>query len=182
MKNERQRQILDVSQQLFLHYGFQKVTLVDIAKELGVSRPTLYQAFPNKEEIFKALVEMRHEEFLAQTKEIRMGEGSIQDKLFRAIEIWIIKPFELINSSPGASDFQDGTFAFADQTMESGYAQFEKECALMMGEMPVSDQLGNADLAHLLTQAVRGFKLQAKEVEELRKLVSDFLVVALGAS
>ena len=64
MKDERQLQVMEASLKLFLHYGYQKVSLVDIARDLGVSRPTVYQAFPNKEEIFKALVEQRNEEAL----------------------------------------------------------------------------------------------------------------------
>ena len=44
-------QIVTKASQLFLQYGIKRVTMDDIAQELGISKKTIYQHFKDKEEI-----------------------------------------------------------------------------------------------------------------------------------
>ena len=46
----------------FLQFGFSKVTMNEIAEELGMSKKTLYQYFPGKEELLSEVVNRLHEE------------------------------------------------------------------------------------------------------------------------
>ncbi len=41
----------------FLHFGYEKTSLEDIAKRAAISRPLLYLTFKNKEQIFGAVFE-----------------------------------------------------------------------------------------------------------------------------
>lgn len=43
--------ILDRCERLFMRYGIKSVTMDDVARELGMSKKTLYQYFENKEEL-----------------------------------------------------------------------------------------------------------------------------------
>jgi hypothetical protein len=43
------------------------------------------------------------------------------------------------------------------------------------------DALSAEKMAHILTGAVRGFKLVAKSATELRKLIRDLVVITLAA-
>jgi AcrR family transcriptional regulator len=52
---ERVKQILDVAEQLFLEVGYELTTTRAIAAQAGVSVGSLYQFFPDKEAILKAL-------------------------------------------------------------------------------------------------------------------------------
>ena len=52
---ERVRQILDIAEQLFLEIGYESTTTRAIAARAGVSVGSLYQFFPDKEAILKAL-------------------------------------------------------------------------------------------------------------------------------
>ncbi|MEM1240519.1 MAG: TetR/AcrR family transcriptional regulator [Cyanobacteria bacterium P01_H01_bin.26] len=52
---ERVKQILDVAEQLFLEVGYDSTTTRAIAARGGISVGSLYQFFPNKEAILKAL-------------------------------------------------------------------------------------------------------------------------------
>ncbi len=47
--------ILQKSEELFSQFGFTKVTMSEIAGELGMSKKTLYKYFSNKEDIVKEL-------------------------------------------------------------------------------------------------------------------------------
>ncbi|MEM9017908.1 MAG: TetR/AcrR family transcriptional regulator, partial [Verrucomicrobiota bacterium] len=178
VKSERQLQILDVAKRLFLHHGFQKVTLGDIANEAGVSRPTVYQAFPNKEEIFKALIEVYQEESLERIQQLRDKKSSARGKIEEAVEIWIIETFEILHSSPEAREMLDCTFGFAAETTDAGYVAFESEITTFLDEEKFSGRLSNRELAHFLVVSMRGFKGQAEDVAELRKLIGNLLALA----
>jgi AcrR family transcriptional regulator len=53
---EIKRRIHEKALDHFLHFGFSKVTMNEIAEELGMSKKTLYQYFPSKEELLAAVV------------------------------------------------------------------------------------------------------------------------------
>jgi AcrR family transcriptional regulator len=48
--------ILEAARELFFTRGFVRVTSDEIAARLGISKATLYKAFPSKEEILKAVI------------------------------------------------------------------------------------------------------------------------------
>lgn len=52
---EIKERILQTSQELFYRYGIKSVTMDDIARELAVSKKTLYQFFEDKEQIVLTL-------------------------------------------------------------------------------------------------------------------------------
>ena len=53
--DDKQR-IVDVSSKLFMESGISKVTLDEVATELGMSKKTMYKFFPSKEDLLKTIV------------------------------------------------------------------------------------------------------------------------------
>ncbi|NWF88140.1 MAG: TetR/AcrR family transcriptional regulator [Ignavibacteriaceae bacterium] len=51
------KRILDKSLEMFQDFGYSKVTMEEIANNLGISKKTLYKHFTNKEHILRDLVE-----------------------------------------------------------------------------------------------------------------------------
>jgi AcrR family transcriptional regulator len=57
-KSERsRRQVLDAALQLFSHQGFRGTTVREIAERAGVSTGNVYHHFPDKESIFRSLLD-----------------------------------------------------------------------------------------------------------------------------
>jgi AcrR family transcriptional regulator len=57
-KSERSRRVvLDTALELFSHQGYRATTMRDIANKAGVSTGNVYHHFPDKEAIFRALVD-----------------------------------------------------------------------------------------------------------------------------
>ncbi len=54
---ERRAQLLDVARRVFGTSGFHAVSMDDVAKEAGVTKPILYDHFPSKKELYLALLE-----------------------------------------------------------------------------------------------------------------------------
>lgn len=51
----REQRILDAAADLFVHYGYDKTAVSDIAREAGVSQGGIYLHFASKEELFETL-------------------------------------------------------------------------------------------------------------------------------
>jgi AcrR family transcriptional regulator len=53
---EKRIKILEAAKSCFTQFGYEKTTLEDIGKKLGLNKSSLYYYFKNKEEIFTAVV------------------------------------------------------------------------------------------------------------------------------
>lgn len=53
---ERERRILSAAADLFVHYGYDKTTVSDIAREAGISKGAIYLHFDSKDGLFEALI------------------------------------------------------------------------------------------------------------------------------
>ena len=53
---EREQRILDAAADLFVHYGYDKTTVDDIARQAGVSKGAIYLHFKSKDELFEGLL------------------------------------------------------------------------------------------------------------------------------
>jgi AcrR family transcriptional regulator len=54
--DERRRQLLDAGAALFAEHAYEEISMLDIARAAGVSKPLLYHYFPSKIDLFKAAV------------------------------------------------------------------------------------------------------------------------------
>lgn len=73
--------ILDAAQREFAHFGFRKVTMDEIAQEVGLGKASLYYYFPTKELLFQAVVVREHESFIASTKMKLRGIASAKERV-----------------------------------------------------------------------------------------------------
>ncbi len=53
---QRKKNILQTASRLITHYGFDKTTMEDIAREAGVSKGALYLVWPSKDALFDELI------------------------------------------------------------------------------------------------------------------------------
>jgi TetR/AcrR family acrAB operon transcriptional repressor len=52
----REQRILDAAAELIVHYGYDKTTVSDIAREAGISKGAIYLHFAGKDHLFEALL------------------------------------------------------------------------------------------------------------------------------
>lgn len=67
-ENPKRDAILAAATTLFRRYGYRRTSMEDIAKETGVSRPSLYSHFKNKDEVFRSLSVQLHENALSESE------------------------------------------------------------------------------------------------------------------
>jgi AcrR family transcriptional regulator len=73
-KNQRER-ILDAAEVLFIRDGIDKVNLSDIARAAQMTRNTLYEYFPNKQELAWAILQHIFAQGRAENAEPHPGNG-----------------------------------------------------------------------------------------------------------
>ncbi len=66
---ERIETIIEIAQKRFGLYGFQKTAMREIAEDLGMSKGSLYYYFPDKENLYRAVIKKEQEEFLATVRD-----------------------------------------------------------------------------------------------------------------
>ena len=73
--------ILDAAASCVLAYGVDRVTLAEIARRAGVSRPTVYRHFPDVRTILAALLTLRITRALDQVPSGGVGRGHLVDRV-----------------------------------------------------------------------------------------------------
>jgi TetR/AcrR family transcriptional repressor of mexJK operon len=69
-------QIIEAAQLRFARYGYEKTTMKEIAGDLNMSKGSLYYYFPDKENLYKAIVRKEHDLFIHEMRaEIENSTG-----------------------------------------------------------------------------------------------------------
>ncbi|HUI31388.1 MAG TPA: TetR/AcrR family transcriptional regulator [Candidatus Acidoferrales bacterium] len=63
LSSEKQAVILDAARKRFAYYGFSKVTMDEIAADVGMGKASLYYYFPTKEKLFEEVVKQEKNQF-----------------------------------------------------------------------------------------------------------------------
>ena len=61
--NEIKGRILKKAEEVFMQFGFSRVTMEEIAADLGMSKKTLYKFFPGKESLLKEMISCKKCDF-----------------------------------------------------------------------------------------------------------------------
>lgn len=81
---ERKQEILDTSMEIFCEKGYDKTSISDIAKKMGVAQGLCYRYFKSKEEIFNSAIEHYADMQAAQMKKVLFdNSSSLKTKLKR---------------------------------------------------------------------------------------------------
>ena len=70
----KREEIVDACEQLYQTMSFREITLKEISKITSFSRPTIYNYFETKEEIFLALFKREYDRWNAELREILSAE------------------------------------------------------------------------------------------------------------
>ena len=115
--NTKNADILAAAKHVFSRYGYSKTTIGDIASEAGVARQTVYNAFPGKPDILRAVVRDVGAETLRNVQSAWQDAETLSQKLELFHNIGPLAWFETISQMPDAAEFIDGMHADAECEM-----------------------------------------------------------------
>ena len=138
MAGDRREHLLKTALRLFGQYGFHATGVEKVRAESGVSKATMYKYFETKDDLIKAVLELRHGEFgqwftgrvlkLSRERYIDHKYGKLM-AMFDAIDEWINSDrffgCNFINASAEFSDIEHPIHRYAaDHKLElSDYIQ-----------------------------------------------------------
>ena len=171
----RRQYIVAAATETFLRYGYARTTMGDVARAAGISRPTLYLDFPDKEAVFEAVIRGLVDAKIADIRQGLVELRTVAEKLRFACTSWGVEGFELVRANPDAKDLFDLNFT----AVRDSYGIFEALVAQILQEQWPQD--GNvvalSDAASMVPAAIKGFKDLARNSEELRKMIESLTAI-----
>ena len=120
----------------FMQYGFKTFTMDDLANKMGMSKKTLYEYFPSKNDLVEATLDYALEISCKNADTFVQGEGSVIENVYRnqkkVQEVFNINSdrpiWELQKYYPKTYERMEGEFAktdalFIDKLLEKGWQE-----------------------------------------------------------
>jgi AcrR family transcriptional regulator len=184
----KRARILDGAMKVFLTYGYQRVTMEDIARAAEISRPALYLLFRNKADIYRAIGAALLERSAASAEEELAREGSFVERMMAAIERALIGMMKAIMESPHGAEILDHKNTLAGDLAAEWRSRLRQTfCKAVLAEAKRSNVdltargLTAQSLADLLLDGLEGMKSRVPDAGEQRKAAERLVrVIALA--
>jgi len=158
----KEKLILDAAQKRFGLYGIEKTSMREIADDLNLSKASLYYYYPDKESLYRAVVEKEQSEFLERIAE-RMSTRKAADLLLMEYSQARLSYFRtLLNLSRLRFQFYSDLKPVLKDTMNK-FREKEKEVIIQIIEKGIEDGIFHYDnaeaAASLYLDMLRGLRM-----------------------
>ncbi len=154
--------ILEAARYRFARFGFSKVTMDEIAYDVGIVKGALYYYFPTKEKIFEAVIREEQETFIAEIEKLMTSRCATGEKFSGYVQKR--QHFVKRLMSLGQLDYE--AWRKLKPHFQDLFQQFDRrECTLVrriLEEGAASEQFtfsDSAQHARLFLRAIKGLRL-----------------------
>ena len=163
--------ILDASDRLLARYGYKKMTMDDVAKEVGIGKGTIYLHFKSKEEIALARVDRIVDRLNERLRGIARSNGSAVARLRRMLLERVLFRFDSVQHY--TESLSDVLAAIRPALLVRHNRHFDEEervfAALLKegksdGEFVFKDIRGTARALLVATNALLPYSLSTREL------------------
>lgn len=168
---DKEHRILDAAQTRFARYGFSKVTMDEIAEDVGMAKASLYYYYPAKEHVFRAVIRREQEEFLKQTGAILDQSIPAAQKLTGYISQRVALSTQLLNLSALSAKFwQNMKPVFRDLFIAFGQEELQLLTRILRdGKKHDEFSISSPEkTAELILHVVQGLRLRATQATQFR--------------
>ena len=135
--------ILDAVDALLAKYGYGKMTVEDVAKQVGIGKGTIYLHFPSKEELVLAHIDRIAERVIRQLQELAGSSDSFDRRLRRMLVVRVLHRFDSVaHYSRNLGDLLSSVRA---PLLQRRQTYFEKEAAVFEGVLREGARSGSLD-------------------------------------
>ena len=120
----------------FMQYGFKTFTMDDLANKMGMSKKTLYEYFPSKQDLVDACLDYALEMSCTNVTTFVQGEGSVRENVYRNQKkvqevfninsdrpIWELQKYYPKTYERMESEFAKTDALFIDKLLEKGWQE-----------------------------------------------------------
>lgn len=173
--DQKTLEIVKAAWVIFARYGYVKSTMSDIAREAGVARQTLYNAFPSKESVLRAVVRLACEDSLAALHKAWEDDQGLEQKISDFQRIGPRSWYEAMRVTPDWAALMDGMHAAAAEELKASEVAWvgSLEDMLSASVGAAVDAEVRAEVARFLYSASKNAKYGVDSIEEFdRRLVT----------
>ncbi len=152
--------ILDAALTLFAERGYEATSTREICELAGITKPTLYYFYENKEGIYRALVRSAMAEFVAIVQEGLRTPGDFRQKIKKTAEL----TFEHTNRRPRVFRFVFATvYAVNSPFATSTHEDYQRIAAMVVGAADAAVKAGELTVGdnHVRTLVMMGAMAEA---------------------
>jgi AcrR family transcriptional regulator len=81
LEKDRKQQIIKVAEKRFVKHGFHKTTLDEVARDLRISKSTLYHYFTSKEDLYFTTLRWQVDQYISKIDELLKAELPLKEKI-----------------------------------------------------------------------------------------------------
>ena len=184
--------ILDAADRLLNQFGYKKMTMDNLAQEVGIAKGTLYLHFSSKEELVLAHIDRIVYQLLAKLQMIAHGNGSASERLREMLLIRVLFRFD--NVQHYRESLSDLLVDIRSSLLQRREKHFALEAHIFAHVLEEGGKDGSfdaeeirltADAILLATNSLLPYSLSANELgkrKELEKKISkiaDLILIGL---
>jgi TetR/AcrR family fatty acid metabolism transcriptional regulator len=186
--------ILDATDRLMARYGYKKMTMDDLAAEVGIGKGSIYLHFSSKEEIALARIDRIVERLKQRLVEIAAANISVEAKVRQMLVERVLFRFDSVQHY--TQSLNDLLASLRPRLLARRRQYFEDEAKIIAealsegqasGVFSAGDPVGKAHLLLLGTNSLLPYSLstvelgERKDIEEKTRKLADLLVQGLSA-
>ncbi len=184
-----QAHFIDAAEACFERYGVVKTTMEDIAKMAGVSRPTVYRHFADRDRLILAVIMRRAASLIGKAQAFIRRHERFEDQLVEGL-LFLVKtgrkdPFVRILVSPEHLDMAQQVLGATDAVIDLTQAMWEPILGEAAARGELNPELDFREIARWLTHVelilVGRFDLAADD-DDIRRMLRTFLAPAFLAA
>jgi TetR/AcrR family transcriptional regulator len=157
LSREKEMLILTAAQKRFAVYGLTKVTMDEIADDVGMGKASLYYYFPTKEDIFRGVIKKEQQEFLQRMHAV-VGENFAASK---KLETYVKQRLKLASQLLNLSSLNYSSWMALKPIFKDLFNGFEEEeCKI---------------LTHIVREGKRSLEFGGPSPEKLAQLILHIL-------
>ena len=120
----------------FMQYGFKTFTMDDLASKMGISKKTLYEHFPSKNDLVEAVLDYALDMSCKNVEAFVQGDGSVIENVYRNQEkvkeifninsdrpIWELQKYYSKTYERMEIEFAKSDTRFIDKLLEKGWKE-----------------------------------------------------------
>ena len=163
--------ILDAADRLLARYGYRKMTMDDLAQEVGIGKGTIYLHFPSKEEVVLSHVDRIVERLKVELEKIARGAGTPAARLRRMLVARVMFRFDSVQHY--TESLSDLLAALRPGLLARRRRHFEEESEVLSevlregrraGEFSLREPRSAARTLLTATNALLPYSLSAREL------------------
>lgn len=169
-----QARILNAAFRCFARYGYARTGMTDIASEAGVSRTALYNNYPGREDVFRALSQRVNQGVRQAVIGAAATKGDMTTRLQAVIAARVSWAFEALHLSEHGHELIDAKNALCGEAGAATEAQFRALLTRIITESGVS-QSAAASAATVIVKCIPGLIAEQKSEADARAQVAQFV-------